>query len=249
VPFSTTIGVPLGHETLFLRQTDAAATHGQSVACSGAGLTADTGNANALAAGGTPGVTPVTVTVGASATEAAFFLESAAVGLVTWNAGVWTVYVNIQTGNANVTADSIYICRVNSAGVSQGTVASRTGLSRSLTAAEVKAIYLFQENDVTAAATDRIYIVFVLTNADGGAQSVVVLPDQLIVTPIKTVIHVGARSQRVRALHKHLTGVVRLVATPPSVVVDVAVAAPCAIVRIYAPPNLSVTGPLDIPLE
>lgn len=241
---ATEVGFVQGHDWLLLRQTDASATHGQSAACSGAGATADTGNDIALAEGGTPGVTPRTITVAGSATEAAIFMESGAVGQMLWNAGVWNVSLNVTTANALVSLEAIHICRVNSSGVSQATVASRTAMSRPLSSTGVQSIPIPQANDHTGAdATDRIYVVVTLMNSDAGSQAIAITPNGFVNTPIRTTIRVAPRKQRARSRGLGFVAMVEVEVIPPSVEEIQSVTPPPIEVEVWMPPQIRVRPP------
>lgn len=179
-----------GHLYLVLNHTDAAATHGQSVACSGAVLTADTGNDKLMSEGGTKGTTPYTVTVDALATEAAVFWESTAINRTLWNSGTWYVYLTINSAHADLTFEEGYICRVNAAGVSQETVASITGVSFPIPTGNVRVRFV-QASDVTALSTDRVYMVFVLANANAAPQDLELVPDLGVRTPMRYETRIG----------------------------------------------------------
>jgi hypothetical protein len=238
-------GFKPGNGLVTLTQTDSAATHGQSVACSGAALTADVGNSIAAPDGGTAGVGTRTITVGIGATEAAIFMESGPIVVQIWPAGVWSVPLDITAGNADISLDEVYVCRVNSAGVSQATIASRTGISRALTSTGVITVDLFQENDETASATDRVYIVFVLTNADAGAtQAITITPGQTILTPIIKVHRIKVRRERHEGLGQHLTFQARAEFIPPTVELVDTVAAPTFEAKAHFPFS-TITGSRD----
>lgn len=183
----------LGDEVkVILTQEDGGATHGASAACSGASVTGETDQDRAMGRGGTPGSSEQLCTVAGSTTEAAFFLESEAIGLTRWEAGVWFGRLNITSGNANVTLEEVHACRVNSSGVSQGSIWQLTGLGTSLASPKVIRTRIVGSEQV-ASATDRVYIVFVFTNSDGAPQDVGITPDQEIITPIvdRRVVRMG----------------------------------------------------------
>ena len=239
---STQVGFVQGHTLLTFQQTDGSATHGQSVACSGATLTGDTGNDFAIAPGGTAGVTPRTITVAGSATEAAMFFESGAVGYTKWDAGVWRIDLTISSATGDLRLREIYVCRVNSSGVSQGTVAS-SAFDYELGDTSTPALFsCFQENDVTAAATDRVYIVMVIQNTDGSPQGMSYTPSNKVYSPIKTVVHVRARRQRRRGA-LGMSATVSAVVNAPTVEVVKEVAPPTVVVNVGIPTQLKVSPP------
>lgn len=223
-----------GNNHLVLSIVDSPATHGQSVACSGAALTADTGNDRAMTTGA-GSTTPYTVTVGASATEAAVFYESSAVGRTLWNAGFWRLVTTVDSCHADITLDSIYICRVNAAGVSQGTVASRTGLGIAIPTGLVH-IGLNQALDVTALVGDRVYVVLVLTNANVADQDLVLQPMGGLLTPM---LHMRYVSDTPNAT---MTAVASAHFDGPSVVTTWDITAPTAEVTAYVDSQVLVRG-------
>lgn len=180
-----------GHHHLVLNFTDAASTHGQSVACSGAALTADVGNDRAMSSGGTLGTTPFTVTVGMLATEAAVFFESDAINNTLWRAGRWVMRLNVSTGNALVQLASVHFCRVNAAGVSQESLAVYTPAAPITLTTRIYNIAAVQGAAATALATDRVYVVVVLTNTDAAAQNISITPSHGIRTPILIETRIG----------------------------------------------------------
>lgn len=243
---STQVGFVKAHDLLILQQTDDSAAHGQSAACSGEALTADTGNDIRVASSGTPGVVDRTITVPASTTEAAFFFESDAVGLSMWNSGVWKINLTIAVPITDIRCPSVHVCRVNSSGVSQGTVATGTTV-KNFSALGFVQFLAFQENDEIADPTDRIYIVFVLENTDGGgAHDLVITPNQRIYTPIRTTIQVRRRGQRRRSNFKEMNATMQFQAIAPSVETVLDVAAPCAEMSLVTPTGIHIAPPYTL---
>jgi hypothetical protein len=111
-----------------LQETDTTAPDGAIAACSSLGAATTTDNRTATK-GGTAGSTAHSVTVQINTTgRRAVHFEMAAGELDAYPsipAGNWTVRLNVSTAaGATVTWDFLYICRVNSSGVSQKTIAS-----------------------------------------------------------------------------------------------------------------------------
>jgi hypothetical protein len=173
---------------LFLQQTDTAAVDGAIAACSGRGAGAVTDNKQATS-GGTPGVGTPGLTINGHATDVRLVHFESAVNEpnnTNWDAGSWIVRLNITTGNANVTWDECYICRVNSSGVSQATVGSLTGQAINLTSTGTYTMTISGSSQPGASATDRIYIVLVFSNSGATPAALNYKPSLIIDTPIGT---------------------------------------------------------------
>lgn len=165
-----------------IKQTDTAATHGAAAACSGATLAATTQTSQAEV-GGTAGTGTKTFTITKNATEAGFFVETTALDDYTWDSGTWTVRLNVTTADSNVDLEDIYICRVNSSGVSQATIGSNTGINESLGTTGVKS-WTVSGSAQTPSAGDRVYIVYVFQNNHAHSnKSISVLANQDIDSP------------------------------------------------------------------
>lgn len=242
---STQIGFVQGHTYLTLQQTDASATHGQSAACSGGSLTSDTGNDILISPGGTAGSSDRTITVAAGSTEAALFFESTAIGYTKWDAGVWKIQITLTGDNGDMFVRGIYVCRVNSSGVSQETVASSTE-TRSLEPAGSLLWTVVQENTITAAATDRVYIVVLIENVEAAPEEIEITPNARIYTPIKTAVHVRSRKQRARG-RSGLTVPVTATVNAPTVAHVLSVAPPTVAVNVVIPTQIGIAPPYTLP--
>ncbi len=175
--------MPLGDAfSLDLAQQDAGATHGPLAACWGGAITGSADYDRALAIDATPGVTPQVITVAGVTTLGTIFFESGALGFDRWDAGAWIVKLRVSVGNANIGLKRVYVCRVNSAGVNQASIASNVGLNVALLEGTYSVPLIGSEQ--AAATTDRVYVVFVLENIDAGPQDITIVPDQMILTPI-----------------------------------------------------------------
>lgn len=103
-------------------------------------------------------------------------------GLTTWNAGNYRVRIAITTGNAQVTLHGVYVCRVNSLGVSIATVGKTDGLS--IATLPISVIVVDVAGAVqTASAGDRLAIDVSFTRTATTGQSVGITPSQLIDVP------------------------------------------------------------------
>src|SRR4029434_1901476 len=182
-------------------QTATVAPAGALVACSGAVLIGGGQEQECLCTvGGTAGGA---VVVGGSqfdagAGQAGVMFEIAPTNTI-WAAGSWTVRLNVTTLNTTVTWTDTYICRLNSANVSQATIGSLTGQTTSLSTTRVKThtgtgaarnpATRVQAHTVTGAAQtpaagDKVYIVLVF-NCTGANQTLGVTFNQNIDSPFE----------------------------------------------------------------
>ncbi len=167
--------------------TTADAVDGAIAACSGISVTSGTSRSCEVVEGGATEAVNRAYQVPGSATNTACVFYESATGQpndTTWEAGNWTVRLNNQSANASVDWVSLYICRLNSAGVNQETVASATGLAIDLSTTGVKSQTISQGSPVTAAAGDRFYIVLGFDNSNSCQQTLNLHKDQNIDTPI-----------------------------------------------------------------
>ena len=135
--------------------------------------------------GGTPGVNEFTVTINRADIQAGVMFESPAVGKTIWEAGTYTVRLNVTTAVANLLLTEVHVCRVNSSCVSQATVGSTTGLTISMGSLGVKSVEVTGAEQ-SAADTDKIYIVLIFANSAHADAIFGFTPDQNIDTPIFT---------------------------------------------------------------
>src|SRR4029453_16424859 len=166
-------------------QTATVAPAGALVACSGAVLIGGGQEQECLCTvGGTAGGA---VVVGGSqfdagAGQAGVMFEIAPTNTI-WAAGSWTFRLNVTTANATVTWTDTYICRLNSANVSQATIGSLTGQTTSLSTTGVKT-HTVTGAAQTPAASDKVYIVLVF-NCTGANQTLGVTFNQNIDSPFE----------------------------------------------------------------
>ena len=173
---------------LILSQTGTDASHIRQQACSpNANVPAGNRPSKQLELGGTAGGAIDVGIPGGGILRNNMWMESEAnsPGKVHWNKGDWVFRINVTTAQANVTLEEVYVCRVNSTGTNQETVASDTGLGISCASTGVKSVTLTQSSDVIAAASDRIYIVPVWSKSTAGNVNLGVTMDQEIDTPIE----------------------------------------------------------------
>ena len=168
--------------TRVYHQLDANADH-VNVGCSGQAQASTPQSCN-MQEQGTFGSSAETVTLAAEAvTDAGYMMESVAgePGITDWSpGGDWTCRINISSGDSSVTLEEVYVCRVNSSGVSQETLGSATGLGLSTTGSQPISVSVTC-SATTASTSDRIYVVWVFSNSQmHNTRSIDVVPDVMI---------------------------------------------------------------------
>ena len=164
-------------------QADGSCLHTELAACGGRAAEIDTNVQREAVVGGTPGTVAKTINVSASAVNTAdWAVRWAPAAGVSWDAGTWTVRMNVTTANMNIDLTEIHICRHNSACVTQESIGSATGLTIDCGTTGVKS-QTVTGSAVTPVAGDVVIVVFVFTNAAMTIQSIGVTPDQNIDSP------------------------------------------------------------------
>lgn len=164
-------------------QVDVAAIDGSIEACEGAFSLASDEYNREVQESGTLGSGTLLVTSNTSASQRAFHYESEAdePGDTNWPTGTFTIRINVTTGNVNLSQVRWKVCRVNSSGVSQATVAQNFN-SDVLNAGVISKNMTGSVQD--AALTDRFYVVGLIARTDGhGNQSATITNDQTLTTP------------------------------------------------------------------
>lgn len=170
---------------IILVQTDTVAPCGTILACtSPADGLANVPQARLAEQGGSAGSGELSVSINKADIQAGVMFESPAVGQTTWQAGTYTVRLNVTTAVANLSLIEIHVCRVNSSCVSQETVGSSVGLGISMGTTGVKNVDVIG-SEQSASATDRIYIVFIFQAINHTSPTFGFTPDQNIDTPIE----------------------------------------------------------------
>jgi hypothetical protein len=126
--------------TISFTQTDTAAVCGAAAYCSGNSLNTNRSLRQATI-GGTPGTTAVSQSIDSGAINLiAVFFECIVGAGVSWDAGTWTINLNVTTGTSG-TMDwtGLDICRLNSSCVSQASIATASP-SVSVTTTGVKTV-------------------------------------------------------------------------------------------------------------
>lgn len=151
--------------------------------CSGLTSAGVAGNSDRCVDGGTAGTLERTFSVPGEASDQAITIFTCLVGAsVSWDAGTWTVRLNVTTENMFLTWSSVHICRVNSSCTNQETIGSSSSLGIGLDTAGVKSTTV-SGSAVTPSAGDKVVIVFGLSNSNMSAQSVGITVDQNIDSP------------------------------------------------------------------
>lgn len=147
-----------------------------------------TGNATANGAawskqasvGGSSGAEATITVDGSLTTGRAIYYKCVIPAGTNWDAGDWTINVNVTTAAANTTIEQCHVCRVNSSDVSQETLGSATGLGIAVSATGVKTITVNQGSASSPSAGDNVVIVLALTNTNSCTRTLGITPDQTI---------------------------------------------------------------------
>ncbi len=180
--------------SIILRQTNVAAGCGAVAGCAPDALALAPQSLEATA-GGTAGVSELTVTVAAGSIASAVMFQSASgePGSRNWSAGDWVLRMRVTTANSRLRLASAHICRFSAACGSLGTVGSLTGQNISLGTIGVKTMTVSGVPQA-AGASDVAYIVLGIKNFDGAVnRSFGFVPDQEIDTPLTTGVAVRRR--------------------------------------------------------
>ena len=173
-------------KNLKLLQTSTAATCGTGSAyCSGVTTVTTPQGFLCQGTGSAGGAKTVTVTASA-ANLYGLVLDCAIPAGYSWDAGTWTIPVNVTTANSNLTIASCFVCRVNSGCTNQSTIGSATSLGISCGSTGVKNITVTGAAQ-SPAATDRVVIVVTFTNSKSSSQTVGITGNQTINTPFGAV--------------------------------------------------------------
>jgi hypothetical protein len=123
---------------------------------------------------------------GADVTAGNFMIDQA--GTFFWNAGQWTVRLNVTTANTNITWEAIYVCRVDSSFNTISTLGSVTGLGISCGTTGVKTANVTTVADYSRASTDNCLVIVGIHNSSNMSFATLNhLGNQLIDSPFDTV--------------------------------------------------------------
>lgn len=172
-------------------QTDTAAQDSDNGAICSSGTNPDNDPAFVqCSSGGTPGSTDPDKGIGAGTSDIRMIYFQSAPGepnATTWEAGTWTIPLNINTADTGTQWTQTWVCRVDSSGASQESLGSTTGQTEALSAGvhNTGPALVSCSAATSPSATDEILIILVFTETVGmGANTISFFPDQTILTPI-----------------------------------------------------------------
>jgi len=134
--------------------------------------------------GGTAGTSTYTLSMDNNNVKWMFFSKLTIPSGTTWNAGTWTVRLQVgSTGNNDVTLSHVYICRINNSNVSQATIGSAT--PNTTVSANSLITVNITGSAQTPSANDYVNVVYVFSNSVGtpSTLSFTVKSDQIINSP------------------------------------------------------------------
>lgn len=167
-------------------QTDTVAVCGALVYCSPNSLNGTRSLRQAIV-GGTPGVTAITRSIdGGASNLIAVFFECIVGTDVAWNAGTWTINLNVTTANASITWDRLNICRLSSGCVNQASIAFATGLGISLSTTGTKTATAPGSAQAPSAG-DKVMVLLAFDNSSGSTVSFGYTPNLTIDSPFDTI--------------------------------------------------------------
>lgn len=169
-------------------QSDTAATLGTVSSCSGLSVSATPGGKLAVNGGGA-GSTPFNVGHSGSSSGVAALMFEFAPGLARWDAGTWTIPVNVTSDGGDDTiagSTMVWVCRRTVAGAAVHTVGSWAEVESTSVA-----VHTFSQSLGLSlgSATDLCYIV--IGYSFDSSHTVQVTPDQTITTPLVAVSEEG----------------------------------------------------------
>ena len=149
--------------------------------CSG-GTNGTGGTPRLCSDGGSTGSLSTDATIGGLVTRVVgIFTIDVAAG-VAWNSGTWTVRLNCNAANMNLTLDSVHLCRVNSSCTNQASIGSATSQGISLSTTGVKTVSVTGSAQ-TPGVGDRIVVVVGIINGAMTSQATSFTADQNIDSP------------------------------------------------------------------
>ncbi len=171
--------------TTSFRQTNTAAVCSALAYCSINSINSSTSLRQATARG-TPGITPITQSIDGGALNLIAVYFECIVGTGTkWNAGTWTIHLNVTTANALIILDGLDICRINSGCLSQASIASATTLDISLSTTGVKTATVAGSAQ-TPSLGDKVMVLLSFSN-DGDPTSFDYTPNSTIDSPFTSI--------------------------------------------------------------
>ena len=178
-----------------LTQTDdSAPACSPGVFCSGRSLNTDQ-EIELAEQGAAVGVTSTVVTMDGNAADlVAVWFECTIPAGASWDSGNFTVRINVTVKSANITWDSLDICRLNSGCTNQESLITTppTTLGISLGTAGVKT-HVQITNAATPSVGDKVMIMLGFNNSQMNPRDFTFLNDQIINTPFDDGVAPGAR--------------------------------------------------------
>jgi len=169
------------------QQTDTAAFCLYATSCYG-GTIGETRPSLKAIEGGTPGtdtqIAEPGIPNGSTEWATIFFEIIPGADFTQWAAGTYTVPLNVTRGNANISWEHTYICRLDLNCANLGLIGSLSDQEISLATEEVFDMDVSGALVASPASTDRIYIILVLKNVAEDAQEIEFTSDQIIATPL-----------------------------------------------------------------
>lgn len=173
-------------------QEDTAATCGAISACSGQTVPGSATTDHSMAEGATAGNTEVLLDIPAGTNDIRAFFQSDQVGELTWEAGTWTVDINISTAANNLFITGVWICRVDDTCTSVATVASDTTFNRDISAAGTQTFSLSgvaTDDTDGGAETDSAYVILRVQNDHSmTSRTLGITPNETISAPIESTV-------------------------------------------------------------
>ena len=134
---------------------------------------------------------------------------------VSWNAGTWTINIDVKQGATGVSLSSAYLCRVSSSNVNEAMIGSATGLNIDMSTTGVKT-FTIAGSAQTPAAGDFVELVVGLSNSTSTTENLYWLPNQLIGSPfVQTLSSLTVNPTTVTG-GSSSTGTITLAAAAPS---------------------------------
>jgi hypothetical protein len=167
-------------------QTDTAAACGALVYCSSASLNGARSLKQATN-GGTPGVTTITQQIdGGASNLIAVFFECIVETDTAWNAGTWTINLNVTSAESAIAWNRVNICRLSSGCTNQASIASVGGLDISLSTTGTKTASV-SGSAQTPSAGDKVMVLLAFNNSTGADRSFDYRPNVTIDSPFSEI--------------------------------------------------------------
>jgi hypothetical protein len=197
------------------QQTDTADSAPRAAYCSGLSVNTDSTGRQASYQG-TPGTGTYGVQLPANAKNLdAYWNQILIPAGVSWNAGTWTINIDVKQGATGVSLSSAYLCRVSSSNVNEAMIGSATGLNIDMSTTGVKT-FTIAGSAQTPAAGDFVELVVGLSNSTSTTENLYWLPNQLIGSPfVQTLSSLTVNPTTVTG-GSSSTGTITLAAAAPS---------------------------------